>query len=157
MRHVRLKRRSRIAACAGFTGCLLALGAAHASAQTVVRSSPALSALESFESAFTEVAESVSKSVVSIRVEARRKLVSPFGGLPFGEWFGMPEGHEQYQIQRGTGSGVVIRSDGYILTNKHVWAPTRSRIICRPTPASIRATRVDRWSTCTARCSASTR
>jgi serine protease Do len=77
-------------------------------------------ALESLELAFTSVAESVSKSVVAIRIESRRKLVNPFGGFPFGELFGMPEGREQYQIQHGTGSGVVIRADGYILTNKHV-------------------------------------
>lgn len=80
----------------------------------------ARAALEGMESAFTGIAESVSKSVVAIRIEARRKLVNPFGGFPFGELFGLPEGREQYQIQRGTGSGVVIRADGYILTNKHV-------------------------------------
>jgi serine protease Do len=77
-------------------------------------------ALETLETAFTGVAESVSKSVVAIRIESRRKLVNPFGGFPFGELFGMPEGREQYQVQHGTGSGVVIRADGYILTNKHV-------------------------------------
>jgi Do/DeqQ family serine protease len=76
--------------------------------------------LENLENAFTQVADSVSGSVVAIRVEARRKLNNPLGGLPFGEWFGLPEGRERYQIQRGTGSGVVIRADGYILTNKHV-------------------------------------
>ena len=75
---------------------------------------------EGLEAAFTQVAESVSGSVVAIRIESRRKLTSPFGGFPFGDFFGVPEGREQYQIQRGTGSGVVIRADGYILTNKHV-------------------------------------
>ena len=80
----------------------------------------ARAALEGLETAFTGIAESVSKSVVAIRIESRRKLVNPFGGIPFGELFGLPEGHEQYQIRRGTGSGVVIRADGYILTNKHV-------------------------------------
>jgi serine protease Do len=77
-------------------------------------------ALETLETAFTQVAEAVSGSVVAIHIEARRKLSNPFGGFPFGEWFGVPGGQEQYQVQRGTGSGVVIRSDGYILTNKHV-------------------------------------
>jgi serine protease Do len=79
-----------------------------------------ISVAEGLETAFTQVAESVSGSVVAIRIESRRKLTNPFGGLPFGDFFGIPEGREQYQIQRGTGSGVVIRSDGYILTNKHV-------------------------------------
>jgi serine protease Do len=80
----------------------------------------ALGALESLENAFTQVAESVSSAVVAIRVESRRMLRNPFGGFPFGELFGLPEERERYQIQHGTGSGVVIRSDGYILTNKHV-------------------------------------
>jgi Do/DeqQ family serine protease len=79
-----------------------------------------LGALESLESAFTQVAESVSGSVVTIRVESRRKRVTPPGGFPFGEWFGIPESREQYRTERGTGSGVVIRADGYVLTNKHV-------------------------------------
>jgi serine protease Do len=84
-------------------------------------SGSAMSALEGLENAFTQVAESVSSSVVAIHIESRRKLVNPFGGFPFGDWFGGPDsGRDQYQVQHGTGSGVVIRSDGYILTNKHV-------------------------------------
>ena len=76
--------------------------------------------LENLENAFTQVADSISGSVVAIRVESRRRVSNPLGGLPFGEWFGLPEQRDRYQIQRGTGSGVVIRGDGYILTNKHV-------------------------------------
>jgi serine protease Do len=104
--------------------CMLALLTAASSplaAQVQPSVPPAtVGALETLETAFTQVAESVSGSVVAIHVEARRKLSSPLGAFPFGEWFGIPEGGDQYQIQRGTGSGVVIRSDGYILTNKHV-------------------------------------
>jgi serine protease Do len=81
----------------------------------------ALSGAEAVQAAFTYVAESVSPSVVAIRIEARRKLSNPFDGFPFGDWFDNPGPRgDQYQVQRGTGSGVVIRSDGYILTNKHV-------------------------------------
>jgi Do/DeqQ family serine protease len=79
----------------------------------------ALSGAEAVQTAFTAVAESVSPSVVAIRIESRRKVSNPFEGFPFGDWFDAP-GRDQYQVQRGTGSGVVIRSDGYILTNKHV-------------------------------------
>lgn len=103
-------------------GLLLVLGALFNSPGAAAAQAPAeaRAALEGLESAFTGIAESVSKSVVAIRIESRRKLINPFGGFPFGELFGLPEGREQYQIQRGTGSGVVIRADGYILTNKHV-------------------------------------
>jgi serine protease Do len=80
-----------------------------------------LSSAEALQAAFIQVAEAVSKSVVAMRIESRRKLVTPFEGFPFGEWFGGPgQRGDQYQIQRGTGSGVVLRADGYILTNKHV-------------------------------------
>ncbi len=82
--------------------------------------SAALSGAEAVQSAFTQVAASVSKVVVAMRIESRRKLVNPFEGLPFGDWFAPRNPRDQYQIQRGTGSGVVIRPDGHILTNKHV-------------------------------------
>src|SRR5690554_5544548 len=54
---------------------------------------------------FAEVAEAVSPSVVSLRVEAKQKtppILHPF--------FGGQGGQEQ--LQRGAGSGVIIRSDG---------------------------------------------
>ena len=80
----------------------------------------ALSGAEAVQDAFTQVAASVSPSVVAMRIESRRRLVNPFEGLPFGDWFGQQNPRDQYQVQRGTGSGVVIRADGHILTNKHV-------------------------------------
>jgi serine protease Do len=98
----------------------LSLGLGTPSVADAQAPAEARAALEGLETAFTGIADSVSKSVVAIRIESRRKMVNPFGGFPFGELFGLPEGREQYQIQRGTGSGVVIRADGYILTNKHV-------------------------------------
>lgn len=56
---------------------------------------------------FAGVAETVSPSVVSLRVAAKRPVMGFFGMM--GE-----------QVQRGAGSGVIIRSNGYILTNNHV-------------------------------------
>lgn len=122
----RADRGGRIVAwCAGVACALAETFAAPSFAQTPPVIPPAavtapITALESLENAFMQVAESVSSSVVAIRIESRRKLNNPFGGFPFGDLFGIPEGHEQYQIQHGTGSGVVLRPDGYILTNKHV-------------------------------------
>ena len=67
-----------------------------------------------FETALTTVAESVSPSVVSIQVEVTRPQNS---GVPF--FFG---GQGRGGIVRGGGSGIILRSNGYILTNNHVVA-----------------------------------
>lgn len=88
------------------------LGTASASPKRGVVDEDALSRAVAFETALTSVAESVSPSVVSIRVEVRRPQNN---GLPF--FFG-GQGHGG--IVRGGGSGVILRSDGYILTNNHV-------------------------------------
>ncbi len=67
--------------------------------------------------AFAAVAEAVSPSVVSVSVDARL----PNGGMaamPFGP-FGMTPPQDD-GLAHGNGSGVVVRPDGYILTNFHV-------------------------------------
>lgn len=82
---------------------------------------------------FSQVAEQVSPSVVSIQVQKKQKVRmhrgNPFGHnfpFPFGFPFGMPDdedGDSEEQsgpVQRGAGSGVVIDEKGYILTNNHV-------------------------------------
>jgi Do/DeqQ family serine protease len=100
---------------------IIALGAALAvSVLDTASASPAkrpidedaLSRAVAFETALTDVAESVSPSVVSIQVQ----MTTPQNdGLQF--FFG---GQGRGGIVRGGGSGVILRSDGYILTNNHV-------------------------------------
>jgi Do/DeqQ family serine protease len=73
--------------------------------------------------AFVQVADRVSPSVVSLRVEATQEPGrGPHSGIPgFPFPFGMPPGRRgEPPTRQGSGSGVIIRQDGYILTNNHV-------------------------------------
>ena len=88
------------------------LGTASASPRKGSVDEDALSRAVAFETALTSVAESVSPSVVSIQVEMSRPQNN---GFP--SFFG---GQGRGGIVRGGGSGVILRSDGYILTNNHV-------------------------------------
>ena len=88
------------------------LGTASASPKKASVDEDALSRAVAFETALTDVAESVSPSVVSIQVEVTRPQNE---GFPF--FFG---GQGRGGIVRGGGSGIILRPDGYILTNNHV-------------------------------------
>jgi Do/DeqQ family serine protease len=74
---------------------------------------------------YAEVVDRVGPGVVTIRSELRVRAPRqfPFANDPllrdfFGGLFGGAPGREQRQM--GIGSGVVVKPDGYILTNHHV-------------------------------------
>ena len=71
-----------------------------------------------FNQAFVEVAEKVTPSIVQITVVAKVDEKDIQGQNPFFQFhdFGMPMPKEQ----EGSGSGIIISEDGYILTNNHV-------------------------------------
>ncbi len=75
---------------------------------------------------FADVAERVTPAVVSIQVEkdapARTQARRPPANVPPGmeEFFNQFQGRQPRQPMEGSGTGFLISSTGYILTNNHV-------------------------------------
>ena len=78
---------------------------------------PSAAAL-SMEKTFTEVAERVNPAVVQIRSEKVQQRSNPLQGTPFEDFFG-ERAPEEFRSD-ALGSGVIVRDDGYIVTNNHV-------------------------------------
>lgn len=107
-------------ALAGFVTYSYAGAAPSTTSPVVAAASPvnteAVNRATQLSDAFADVAERVSPSVVTIRVEAKQEIPDVFkffGGRGGGD--DGPQGKVQ-----GSGSGVIFTSDGSILTNNHV-------------------------------------
>lgn len=94
----------------------------QASSSEILQAPSESSRLE-WEEAFVDVAEAVNPSVVQIRSTEKLEFQNngnPWEGTPFEQFMpnsGIPD---IPQVRQGLGSGVLIRSDGYIITNDHV-------------------------------------
>ncbi|GBE03649.1 MAG TPA: DegQ family serine endoprotease [Nitrospirae bacterium] len=98
---------------------------ANASSSKISQSS--INFLEKTGNAMAEIAEAVKPSVVNVSTEKTEKIasapISPFSNNPLFKQFFGNQFRQQAPRERKSaslGSGVIISSDGYILTNNHV-------------------------------------
>lgn len=99
----------------GWTGKTVVIENQRAAVPVAVSNFPAASAAVPTD--FVEAAEASVEAVVHVKITAERvqNYYNPFNDL----FFGRPSTPQRQEVQ-GSGSGVILSEDGYIVTNNHV-------------------------------------
>src|SRR5210317_1181095 len=133
-------------------GGLVALGAAHSlgwTGKTVIIEDTNQSAsqvnwtadrpLPSAPTDFVAAAERTVEAVVHVKTTAERvqNYYNPFNDL----FFGRPSTPQRFEVQ-GSGSGVILTSDGYIVTNNHVIEGAKEIVVATANNDEYKATLV---------------